>query len=58
MGMAFVHNQYSVQFLYDRLPLYIVGMYPFFGEAAWVLVQRRGILRRYNAFVDAFLCGP
>lgn len=28
MGLTFVHNQFSVQFLYDRLPLYIVAMYP------------------------------
>jgi hypothetical protein len=53
MGLAFVHNQFSVQFLYDRLPLYIVAMYPFFGYAAWVLVQRTGIFRRYNALVGA-----
>jgi hypothetical protein len=42
-----------VQFLYDRLPLYIVAMYPFFGYAAWVLVQRAGIFRRYHALVGA-----
>lgn len=53
MGLAFVHNQFSVQFLYDRLPLYIVAMYPFFGYGSWVLVQRTGIFRRYNAFVGA-----
>ncbi|OBJ58251.1 hypothetical protein [Mycobacterium sp. 1423905.2] len=53
LGVTFVHNQFTVQFLYDRLPLYIVAMYPFFGYAAWVLVQRTGILRRYNSFVGA-----
>ena len=53
LGVTFVHNQFTVQFLYDRLPLYIVAMYPFFGYAAWVLVQRTGIFRRYNAFVGA-----
>lgn len=53
MGLTFVHNQFSVQFLYDRLPLYIVAMYPFFGYAAWVLVQRAGIFRRYHALVGA-----
>ncbi len=53
MGLTFVHNQFSVQFLYVRLPLYIVAMYPFFGYAAWVLVQRAGIFRRYHALVGA-----
>lgn len=53
MGLPFVHNQFTVQFLYDRLPLYIVAMYPFFGYAAWVLVQRAGIFRRYNPLVGA-----
>ncbi len=53
MGLTFVHNQFTVQFLYDRLPLYIVAMYPFFGYAAWVLVQRTGIFKRYHAVVGA-----
>ena len=53
MGLTFVHNQFTVQFLYDRLPLYIVAMYPFVGYAAWVLVQRAGIFKRYPAVVGA-----
>lgn len=53
MGLTFVHNQFSVQFLYDRLPLYIVAMYPFFSYGAWVLVQRTGVFRRYHAVVGA-----
>lgn len=53
MGLTFVHNQFTVQFLYDRLPLYIVAMYPVFAYLAWVLVQRTGIFRKYNVFVGA-----
>ena len=53
MGLTFVHNQFSVQFLYDRLPLYIVAMYPFFGYAAWVLVQRTGIFQRFHPVAGA-----
>lgn len=53
MGLTFVHNQFTVQFLYDRLPLYIVAMYPFFSYAAWTLVQRTGIFQRYNVLVGA-----
>jgi hypothetical protein len=62
MGLTFVHGQFSVQFFYDRLPLYIVAMYPVFGYIAYLLVQRTGIFKKYNAFVGgacvafAFLC--
>ena len=53
MGLVFAHGQFSIQFLYDRLPLYIVAMYPVYGYLAYVLVQRTGIFRKYNAFVGA-----
>lgn len=53
MGLTFVHNAFSVQFLYDRLPLYIVAMYPVYAYVAWVLVQRTGVFRRYNPVVAA-----
>lgn len=62
IGLVFAHGQFSVQFLYDRLPLYIVAMYPVFGYVAYTLVQRTGIFRKYNAFVGGtsvafgFLC--
>ncbi|MEH3132433.1 MAG: hypothetical protein PGN27_20975 [Mycolicibacterium neoaurum] len=53
MGLTFVHNQFSIQFLYDRMPLYIVAMYPVYAYLAYVLVQRTGILQRRNPFVAA-----
>ncbi|GAY13828.1 hypothetical protein MSZK_05540 [Mycobacterium sp. shizuoka-1] len=53
MGLTFVHNQFSIQFLYDRLPLYIVAMYPAYAYLAWVLVQRTGIFARYHPVVGA-----
>lgn len=53
MGLPFVHNQFSIQFLYDRMPLYIVAMYPVYAYLAYVLVQRTGILKRHNVFVSA-----
>lgn len=28
IGAVFAHNVFTVQFMYDRLPLYIVGLYP------------------------------
>ncbi|MEB4209725.1 hypothetical protein [Mycobacterium sp. 94-17] len=52
MGLVFVHGQFSVQFLYNRLPLYIVAMYPVFGYIAYVIVQRTGIFKKFNAFVS------
>ncbi|MEB4209536.1 hypothetical protein [Mycobacterium sp. 94-17] len=53
MGLTFIHGQFSIQFLYDRLPLYIVAMYPVYGYLAYVLVQRTGILKRYDSFVSS-----
>lgn len=53
MGLTFVHNQFSVQFLYDRLPIYIVAMYPVYTYAAYVLVQRTGIFKRHNPIIGA-----
>jgi hypothetical protein len=53
MGLTFVHGQFSVQFFYDRMPLYIVAMYPVFGYLAYALVQRTGIFKKYSAFVGA-----
>ncbi|MBE7191689.1 MAG: hypothetical protein INR66_04315 [Gordonia polyisoprenivorans] len=45
LGLTFAHNQFTVQFLYNRMPLYIVAMYPVFGYLSYVLIQRTGILR-------------
>lgn len=53
LGLTFVHNQFSAQFLYDRLPLYIVAMYPVYTYISYVLVQRTGIFKRHNAVVSA-----
>src|ERR1700752_5136734 len=53
LGLTFVHNQFSVQFLFDRLPLYVVAMYPVYTYVAYVLIQRTGILNRYHPIVGA-----
>ncbi|AOS91791.1 MULTISPECIES: hypothetical protein [Mycobacterium] len=53
MGLTFAHGQFTVQFLYNRLPLYIVAMYPVYGYVAFILVQRTGVLKKYNAFIGA-----
>jgi hypothetical protein len=53
VGLIFVHNVFSVQFLYDRLPLYIVAVYPALTYPAYVLVQRTGLLDRRPAVAGA-----
>ncbi|MEB4209785.1 hypothetical protein [Mycobacterium sp. 94-17] len=53
MGLTFVHNQFSVQFMFDRLPLYIIAMYPVFAYLSYVLVQRAGIFAKYNTVIGA-----
>jgi chromate transport protein ChrA len=53
VGLIFVHNLFSVQFLHDRLPLYIVALYPALTYLAYALVRRIGVLERSPAVVWA-----
>lgn len=53
LDLIFVHNLFTVQFLQDRLPLYILALYPALTYLAYVLVQRTGILDRRNPLVGA-----
>ncbi|WP_165702782.1 hypothetical protein [Mycobacteroides abscessus] len=53
LGLTFVHNQFTVNFLYNRIPLYIVACYPVFLYISYLLVQRTGIFRLYHAVVGA-----
>lgn len=53
LGLTFAHNMFTVQFLYGRLPLYIIAMYPVYLYVAYTLVQRTGIFKHYNVFVSA-----
>jgi hypothetical protein len=53
VGLIFVHNVFSVQFLYDRLPLYILAIYPALTYLIYVIVQRTGVLERRNPLVGA-----
>jgi hypothetical protein len=53
VGLIFVHNLFSVQFMYDRLPLYIVAVYPALTYPAYVLVQRTGLLDRHSPVAGA-----
>ncbi len=53
LDLIFVHNVFTVQFLQDRLPLYILSLYPALTYLAYTLVQQTGILHRRNPLVGA-----
>jgi hypothetical protein len=59
-GFIFAHNQFTVQFMWDRLPLYIVAFYPAFSQLAYELVRSLGIFRHRGpaagAVAVAFTC--
>jgi len=57
VGLIFVHDVFSVQFLFDRLPLYILAIYPALTYPAFVLVQRTGMLSKVPAGVGAACVG-
>jgi len=59
-GFIFAHNQFTVQFMWDRLPLYIVAFYPVISQIAYELVRSLGVFRRRGALTGsvavAFAC--
>lgn len=59
-GFIFAHNQFTVQFMADRLPLYIVAFYPMISQVAYELVRSLGIFRYRGALAGsvavAFAC--
>jgi hypothetical protein len=52
-GFIFAHNRFTVQFMGDRLPLYIVAFYPAFSQLAYELVRSLGIFARRGALIGA-----
>lgn len=59
-GFIFAHNQFSVQFMWDRLPLYIVAFYPVISQLGYEVVRALGIFRTRGpaagAVAVAFAC--
>ncbi|MEV6826349.1 hypothetical protein [Amycolatopsis sp. NPDC051102] len=58
-GFIFAHNRFTVQFMADRLPLYIVAFYPVISQLAYELVRSLGIFRRgalRSSVAVAFAC--
>ncbi len=46
VGFIFSHNVFTVQFMYDRLPLYIVAFYPAISQLAYELARALGVFAR------------
>ncbi len=57
IGPVFAHNVFTVQFMYDRLPLYIVALYPAMATLAYEIVRSLGIFRRRGIVVGAICAG-
>jgi len=57
LGTMFAHNVFTVDFLWGRLPLYIVAIYPLMATIAFETVRMLGVFRRYGTFVGAMCVG-
>ncbi len=59
-GFIFAHNLFTVQFMWDRLPLYIIAIYPAMFQLAYETIRVLGIFRNRGALVGsiavAFVC--
>jgi len=59
-GFIFAHNIFTVQFMWDRLPLYIIAIYPALTTLAYEIVRDLGVFRYRGALVGsiavAFVC--
>lgn len=50
VGFIFSHNVFTVQFMFDRLPLYIVAFYPVITQVTYELVRSLGVFERRGVF--------
>ena len=59
-GFIFAHNEFTVQLMYDRLPLYIVAFYPAISALGYEVVRGLGVFARRGPLVGAvgvaFVC--
>lgn len=53
----FAHNVFTVDFLWGRLPLYIIAIYPMMATVAFEIVRTLGVFRRYGALIGAACVG-
>ncbi|WP_409055251.1 hypothetical protein [Streptomyces sp. SYP-A7185] len=60
VGLIFSHNVFTVQFMYDRLPLYIVAFYPALSQLAYEVIRALGVFVRRGPLAGslavAFTC--
>lgn len=57
LGVVFAHNVFTVQFLFDRLPLYIVALYPAVVTLAYEIVRSFGAFRDRGPLIGALCVG-
>ncbi|MBH0121511.1 hypothetical protein I0Q12_19150 [Rhodococcus sp. CX] len=53
----FAHNVFTVDFMWGRLPLYIVAIYPLMATLAFEIVRMLGVFTRYGVLVGAVCVG-
>lgn len=53
VGFIFSHNVFTVELMFDRLPLYIVAFYPVISQITYELVRALGIFERRGAALGA-----
>ncbi|MFC4372836.1 hypothetical protein ACFO5K_01880 [Nocardia halotolerans] len=53
----FAHNVFTVDFLWGRLPLYIIAIYPLMATMAFGIVRMLGIFRRFGVLIGAVCVG-
>ena len=60
VGFIFSHNVFTVQFMFDRLPLYIVAFYVVITQLTYELIRALGVFQRrgpaVGAIATAFAC--
>ena len=57
LGVVFAHNVFTVQFLFDRLPLYIIALYPAVVSLAYEIVRGLGVFRDRGIIAGAVCVG-
>ncbi|GEE03931.1 hypothetical protein nbrc107696_43770 [Gordonia spumicola] len=53
VGFIFSHNVFTVQFMFDRLPLYIVAFYPVISAVTYEVVRALGVFERRGPLAGA-----
>jgi hypothetical protein len=57
IGAVFAHNVFTVEFMYDRLPLYIIALYPAMMMLAYEIVRSLGVFRDRGPLIGAVCVG-